>query len=129
MTLFGPDFPPRERRTIAPGAIHLPGWLDTRQQRRLVQAFRTWSTGPVPIRAALLPSGHRMSVRTVCLGWHWQPYRYTRTVGFAGLASLDLIALTTPTSLAGMTGATATGGTWRVGPDHSIVTDKPDRPR
>lgn len=20
-----------------------------------------------------------MSVRTVCLGWHWQPYRYTRT--------------------------------------------------
>jgi len=53
----------------------------------------------------------------------------TRTVGFAGLASLDLIALTTPTSLAGMTGATATGGTWRVGPDHSIVTDKPDRPR
>ena len=22
--------------------------------------------------------GHEMSVRTVCLGWHWQPYRYTR---------------------------------------------------
>jgi DNA oxidative demethylase len=22
-----------------------------------------------------------MSVRTVCLGWHWQPYRYTRTAG------------------------------------------------
>lgn len=20
-----------------------------------------------------------MSVRTVCVGWHWQPYRYTRT--------------------------------------------------
>ena len=53
----------------------------------------------------------------------------TRTVGFAGLASPDLIALTTPTSLAGMTGATATGGTWRVGPDHIIVTDKPDRRR
>jgi hypothetical protein len=53
----------------------------------------------------------------------------TRTVGFAGLASPDLVALTTPTSLAGMTGATATGGTWRVGPDHLIVTDKPDRPR
>jgi hypothetical protein len=29
MTLFGPTFPRRERRTIAPGAIHLPGWLDT----------------------------------------------------------------------------------------------------
>ena len=59
-----------------------------------------------------------------------QPNRVaTRTVGFAGLDSLDLIALTTPTSLAGMTGATATGDTWRVGPDHIIVTDKPDRPR
>jgi alkylated DNA repair protein (DNA oxidative demethylase) len=79
MTLFGPAFPRRERRTFAPGAIHLPGWLDIAQQRRLVQAFRAWSTGPVPIRAASLPSGHRMSVRTVCLGWHWQPYRYTRT--------------------------------------------------
>lgn len=22
-----------------------------------------------------------MSVRTVCIGWHWQPYRYTRTAG------------------------------------------------
>lgn len=22
--------------------------------------------------------GHQMSVQTVCLGWHWQPYRYTR---------------------------------------------------
>jgi alkylated DNA repair protein (DNA oxidative demethylase) len=22
-----------------------------------------------------------MSVKTVCLGWHWQPYKYTRTAG------------------------------------------------
>jgi alkylated DNA repair protein (DNA oxidative demethylase) len=25
-----------------------------------------------------------MSVRTVCLGWHWQPYRYTRTAEDVG---------------------------------------------
>ncbi|MDN5761620.1 MAG: alpha-ketoglutarate-dependent dioxygenase AlkB [Microlunatus sp.] len=62
---------------IAPGAVHLPGWLGPAQQRRLVAAFREWSTGPVPIRAATV-RGHPMSVRTVCLGWHWQPYRYTR---------------------------------------------------
>ncbi len=72
---------PRPRRDIAPGAVHLPGWLNLEQQRRLVGAFRTWSRGPVPIRAAALPSGHRMSVETVCLGWHWQPYRYTRAAG------------------------------------------------
>ena len=33
--------------------------------------------GPVPIRAAKV-RGHEMSVRTVCLGWHWHPYAYTR---------------------------------------------------
>ncbi len=77
MTLGPP--PRRQRRDLAPGAVHLPDWLDHAQQRRLVQAFRDWSAGPVPIRAASLPRGHQMSVKTVCLGWHWQPYTYTRT--------------------------------------------------
>lgn len=31
----------------------------------------------MPIRAAKV-RGHEMSVRTVCLGWHWRPYKYTR---------------------------------------------------
>ncbi|MBI5089615.1 MAG: alpha-ketoglutarate-dependent dioxygenase AlkB, partial [Actinobacteria bacterium] len=26
-----------------------------------------------------VPRGHLMSVQSVCLGWHWQPYAYTRT--------------------------------------------------
>jgi alkylated DNA repair protein (DNA oxidative demethylase) len=26
-----------------------------------------------------MPSGHVMSVQSVCLGWHWQPYVYSRT--------------------------------------------------
>ncbi|GAA3672377.1 alpha-ketoglutarate-dependent dioxygenase AlkB [Nonomuraea antimicrobica] len=67
--------PPRE---IAPGAVHVPGWLTLDEQRRLVQACREWAKGPVPIRHTVLPGGGVMSVRTVCLGWHWQPYRYTR---------------------------------------------------
>ncbi|APU17742.1 MULTISPECIES: alpha-ketoglutarate-dependent dioxygenase AlkB family protein [Actinoalloteichus] len=75
-TLFTPG-----RREIGDGAVHIPGWLDPAQQRRLLTACREWARGPVPMRAATLPSGHRMSVRTVCLGWHWQPYRYTRTAG------------------------------------------------
>ena len=62
---------------IAPGAVHLPGWLDLAAQAHLVGEFHRWAAGPVPIRAATV-RGHRMSVRTVCLGWHWQPYRYTR---------------------------------------------------
>lgn len=75
---------PGERREIAPGAVHVPGWLDVEQQRRLVEVCREWARGPVPMRAAQLPSGHRMSVRTVCLGWHWRPYAYTRTADDVG---------------------------------------------
>lgn len=31
------------------------------------------------MRRTVLPGGGVMSVRTVCLGWHWLPYRYART--------------------------------------------------
>lgn len=72
------------RREVAPGAVHLPGWLGLERQQELVAACRRWARGPVPMRAAVLPGGHPMSVRTVCLGWHWQPYRYTRTADDAG---------------------------------------------
>ncbi|VXC49690.1 Alkylated DNA repair protein AlkB [Arthrobacter sp. 9V] len=65
-------------RLVAPGAVHIPGWLTLEQQRWIVARFGEWTQGPVPLRAATLPGGHQMSVRTVCLGWHWQPYRYTR---------------------------------------------------
>lgn len=75
---------PRTRAEIVPGAVHVPDWLRIRTQRTIVEAFRVWAAGPVPIRAAKLPSGHTMSVRTVCLGWHWQPYRYTRTADDVG---------------------------------------------
>ncbi|MBQ0986174.1 alpha-ketoglutarate-dependent dioxygenase AlkB [Streptomyces sp. F63] len=76
-------FPPA-RREIAPGAVHVPGWLDPDTRRRLVAACRAWARGPVPIRHTRLPRGGVMSVQTVCLGWHWSPYRYTRTAVDAG---------------------------------------------
>lgn len=67
---------PRPRREVAPGAVHVPDWLDPEAQRELVEACRGWRG----YRATRLPGGGVMSVRTVCLGWHWSPYRYTRTV-------------------------------------------------
>ena len=72
------------RREIAPGAVHVPGWLTVEQQRRLVDVCRQWARGPVPMRTPVLSGGQRMSVRMVSLGWHWQPYRYTRTADDAG---------------------------------------------
>jgi alkylated DNA repair protein (DNA oxidative demethylase) len=70
---------PRARAEIAPGAVHVPGWLKLDQQRQLVDACRAWARGPAPMRHTQLPNGGVMSVQTVCLGWHWLPYRYSRT--------------------------------------------------
>ncbi len=64
---------------VAPGAVHVPGWLPAERQLELVDVCRAWAAGPVPIRHTVLPGGGVMSVRTVCVGWHWQPYRYSRT--------------------------------------------------
>ncbi|WP_370087858.1 alpha-ketoglutarate-dependent dioxygenase AlkB [Streptacidiphilus sp. MAP12-16] len=75
---------PLPLRQVAPGAVHVPGWLDLDQQRELVAACRGWAVAPVPMRATRMPDGKHMSVRTVCLGWHWSPYRYTRTAVDAG---------------------------------------------
>ncbi|MFD4860156.1 alpha-ketoglutarate-dependent dioxygenase AlkB family protein [Streptomyces atratus] len=70
---------PRPRAVVAPGAVHVPEWLPPERQRELVAACREWARGPVPLRHTVVPGGGVMSVQTVCLGWHWQPYRYSRT--------------------------------------------------
>ncbi|MFC9974539.1 alpha-ketoglutarate-dependent dioxygenase AlkB family protein [Spirillospora sp. NPDC127200] len=71
---------PRPPARPAPGVVLLPGWLDAGQQRRLVSACRQWARPPAGMRRTRLPGGGTMSVRTVCLGWHWEPYRYVRHV-------------------------------------------------
>ncbi|WP_433348500.1 alpha-ketoglutarate-dependent dioxygenase AlkB family protein [Microtetraspora malaysiensis] len=76
-TLFGDDLVDRPRRELAPGAVWVPGWLTLEQQAWIVARFHEWTRGPVPMRAAMV-RGHEMSVKTVCLGWHWRPYQYTR---------------------------------------------------
>ena len=75
---------PRPRREVAPGAVHLPAWIDAERQRDLVARCRVWASGRVPMRAARMPTGGIMSVRSMGLGWHWQPYRYSRTADDAG---------------------------------------------
>ncbi|HET6953696.1 MAG TPA: alpha-ketoglutarate-dependent dioxygenase AlkB [Acidimicrobiales bacterium] len=62
-----------------PGAVHIAGWLDREAQRRLTARFREWARPPAGLRHPRVPTGHRMSVQSVCLGWHWQPYAYSRT--------------------------------------------------
>ncbi|MEV4440971.1 alpha-ketoglutarate-dependent dioxygenase AlkB [Streptomyces sp. NPDC049577] len=71
---------PRPPAEIAPGAVHVPGWLDEPAQRRLLAACREWARPPAGLRTVRMPGGGAMSVRTVCLGLHWFPYGYSRTV-------------------------------------------------
>ena len=66
-------------RLLLPGVVHVPGWLDLNAQRALVDDFRRWAVPPAGLRHPRMPTGHLMSVQSVCLGWHWQPYAYSKT--------------------------------------------------
>ncbi len=73
--LFG-----RERAEVAPGAVHAPDWLGADRQRELLAACREWARPPAGLRTVRTPGGGTMTARQVCLGWHWHPYAYARTV-------------------------------------------------
>ncbi|MFG2874290.1 alpha-ketoglutarate-dependent dioxygenase AlkB family protein [Streptomyces sp. NPDC048337] len=71
---------PRERTVIAPGAVHVPDWLGDARQRELLAACRAWARPPAGLRTVHTPGGGTMTARQVCLGLHWYPYGYARTV-------------------------------------------------
>ncbi|MFF2847830.1 alpha-ketoglutarate-dependent dioxygenase AlkB family protein [Streptomyces sp. NPDC058001] len=71
---------PRPMAEIAPGAVHVPGWLSAERQRALVAACRDWARPPAGLRTVRTPGGGTMSARQVCLGRHWYPYGYADTV-------------------------------------------------
>lgn len=71
--------PPRERAELLPGVVHVPGWLDLTAQQDLAAEFRRWAVPPAGLRHPRMPTGHVMTVQSVCLGWHWSPYAYSRT--------------------------------------------------
>ncbi|MEV8045095.1 alpha-ketoglutarate-dependent dioxygenase AlkB [Streptomyces griseoluteus] len=71
---------PRERTEAAPGAVHVPHWLDADRQRALLTACRDWARPPAGLRTVRTSGGGTMTARQVCLGWHWYPYAYARTV-------------------------------------------------
>ncbi|WP_405813517.1 alpha-ketoglutarate-dependent dioxygenase AlkB [Streptomyces sp. NBC_01390] len=70
----------RARTEIAPGAVHVPDWLDAGRQRELLDACRDWARPPAGLRTVRTPGGGTMTARQVCLGRHWYPYGYASTV-------------------------------------------------
>jgi alkylated DNA repair protein (DNA oxidative demethylase) len=71
----GPD----RREICLPEVVRVAEWLDLETQRWLVAQFRRWASPPAGLRHPRVPSGHLMSVQSVCLGWHWEPYAYSKT--------------------------------------------------
>ncbi|GAB2731556.1 alpha-ketoglutarate-dependent dioxygenase AlkB family protein [Kitasatospora kifunensis] len=82
--LFG-----RPRTQLAPGAVLIPDWLDAAEQRELVTACRRWARPPAGLRTVRLPGGAQMSVRQLCLGWHWGVVSRCPTCGAARKAAAD----------------------------------------
>ncbi|MEU3604986.1 alpha-ketoglutarate-dependent dioxygenase AlkB [Streptomyces sp. NPDC035033] len=104
---------PRERAEVAPGAVHVPGWLPFERQRELVAACREFGRGPLAYRRTVLPGGGVMSVRSLCLGRQWVPYRY-----------LDSVAVELPDWLVALgreAVAEAYGGHGGFAPDTALV--------
>jgi alkylated DNA repair protein (DNA oxidative demethylase) len=73
------DLFPRSQQSIVAGAVHVPDWLTLDAQRALVERCHEWSRGPAGLRTPRMPDGTLMSIRSVCLGWHWYPYAYSAT--------------------------------------------------
>ena len=110
------------RETWLPGVVRIAGWLDLEMQRSLVAQFRKWALPPAGLRHPRVPSGHLMSVQSVCLGWHWRPYAYSRTADDTDGAPVkplpDSLASLARAAVADTLGPTATNG-YR--PDAAIV--------
>jgi len=76
---FGTDQEaPRAPERPLDDVVLIRRWLDLDRQRRLVEQFRSWALPPAGLRHPRVPTGHPMSVQSVCLGWHWYPYVYSR---------------------------------------------------
>lgn len=71
--------PASARHELMPDVVLITGFLDLEQQRDLVAQFRHWAVPPAGLRHPRVPRGHLMTVQSVCLGWHWQPYAYSLT--------------------------------------------------
>ena len=80
---------PRERAEVAPGAVHVPHWLDAERQRALLGDCRRWARPPAGLRTVRTPGGGTMTARQVCLGWHWGVVRRCPTCGRAGRDNPD----------------------------------------
>jgi len=133
-TVLTLDFaePPRPIRELLPGVVHVPNWLGPVAQRQLVADIRRWALPPAGLRHPRVPTGHLMSVQSVCLGWHWSPYAYSRTADDTDGAPVKPLSTSVRTlaraAVAEAYGADSPEAT-RYEPDAAIINRYPDGAR
>jgi ABC-type branched-subunit amino acid transport system substrate-binding protein len=95
--------------------LHIADWPATAASW-LRPAKRLTANTPDALVIADTPDGGAQLLRRLAGQPNWTP---RRTFGFASLASTVLITLASPVVLTGMSGATADGGSWRIG--HGVL--------
>ena len=53
-----------------PDVTHIRAWLTPAEQQGLAGQLPDWAEAPAGLRHPRVPTGHLMTVQSVCLGWH-----------------------------------------------------------
>jgi DNA oxidative demethylase len=112
-----------KNQELAPGAIHLPAFLDVEAQKQLVERCRLLMDGETPAYVPTVRGGGQMHVRMLCLGRHWngQKYAYEETRSdFDGRPAPPL-----PDDLRGLAQRAARAAGMRLTPDLCILNYYP----
>jgi DNA oxidative demethylase len=75
-SMAGIRMPKRYTRTVAPGAEHLPAWLDADEQRDLVATCLALGSAEAGFYTPVVRGQYPMSVQMLCLGRHWNARTY-----------------------------------------------------
>jgi alkylated DNA repair protein (DNA oxidative demethylase) len=112
-------FPRTAATVLAPGAVHLPGYLSPEQQRQIAASVLELGAAPAGFYTPLVRGLHPMSVRMLCLGRHWNARTYTYEDCRTDVDGLPAPAL--PSALRDLAAGAAKAAGFDVVPDLAIV--------
>lgn len=106
-------------RIVAPGAVHLPHYLDVNDQSSITAHCLKIGSAEAGFYIPVVRGGHPMSVRMLCLGRHWNARTYTYEDRRSDIDGLPVPAL--PDDLATIAARIANDAGFTVRPDLCIV--------
>jgi DNA alkylation damage repair protein AlkB len=104
---------------VAPGAVHLRGYLVADEQRTVAARCLELGSRPAGFYTPIVRGGHPMSVRMLCLGRHWNARNYSYEAVRSDVDGLPAPEL--PAEFAALAERAATDARFPVKPDLCIV--------